>query len=340
MSTSHEATLLESFAMRILFAGTPEAAVPSLDALVASSHEIVGVLTRPDAPHGRGRNLVPSPVKARAEELGLLTLTGRPRGPEFLARLQELNVDCVAVVAYGEILRPEVLEAVPYGWINLHFSLLPAWRGAAPVQRAIIAGDELSGASTFVIDEGLDTGPMLGVLTQVIGPRATAGELLDTLAHAGAGLIVATMDAIADGSALPVAQSREGVSHAAKLSVDEGEIDWRKPALHIERLIRGFTPNPGAWTTTPAGDRLGVGPVTLWSGIPDTVEQNMDVQDLSPGQIWAGKRAVLIGTGTEPVVLNSVTPRGKKPMPAPDWARGARLIPGSVLGAVNNEGQR
>lgn len=326
--------------MRILFAGTPAAAVPSLAALLASRHDVVGVLTRPDAPQGRGRSLVPSAVRVHAEQAGLPVLTDRPRGAAFLRQVHSLQVECVAVVAYGEILRPEVLASVPYGWINLHFSLLPAWRGAAPVQRAIIAGDELVGASTFVIEEGLDTGPVLGMVTQAIGPRDTAGDVLDTLAAAGAGLLVATMDAIGDGTASPVPQGSDGVSHAAKLTVAEGRVDWRKPALHLDRLVRGFTPNPGAWTTTPTGDRLGLGPLLACPGSARQVSENMDSESLRPGEILVGKREVLVGTGSWPVLLTTVTPRGKKPMPAADWARGARLSPGSVLGGTDDEGRR
>jgi len=308
--------------MRILFAGTPEAAVPSLEALLASPHDIVGVLTRADAPQGRGRHLVPSPVKARALAEGLPVITDRPRGPEFLAQLAALQVEAVAVVAYGEILHPETLDAVPNGWVNLHFSVLPAWRGAAPVQRAVIAGDEYTGATTFVITEGLDSGPVLGVLTQRIDPRWTAGDLMDALAASGAHLLVATMDAIADGSALPVAQVEDGVSHAPKLTVEEGHVDWSRPAMHLDRLVRGFTPNPGAWTTTPAGQRLGLGPLTV---VPDRT-------DLAPGEVEAGKRQVLVGTGTHAVALSTVAPQGKKEMAAPDWARGARLEADARLG--------
>lgn len=316
--------------MRILFAGTPEVAVPTLEALVASPHEIVGVLTRADAPAGRGKRLTPSPVKVRAEELGLEVITGRPRDPQTLARLRELAPQAAAVVAYGEILRAEALDIPPLGWINLHFSILPAWRGAAPVQRAIMAGDEVTGASTFVIGEGIDTGPVLGTLTETVRPRDTAGELLGRLAHAGAPLMVATMDALAEGRLVPEAQPTDGVSHAAKIDVADARVDWALPALAIDRRIRGCTPEPGAWTTLPGGTRLGLGPVML----------DPEVDDLPAGALRITKREVHVGTATHAVRLGEVRPVGKKPMAAADWARGARgadgsaLADGTILGAA------
>ncbi|MGP7960960.1 methionyl-tRNA formyltransferase [Sanguibacter sp. A247] len=316
--------------MRILFAGTPEVAVPTLEALVASPHDIVGVLTRADAPAGRGKRLTPSPVRVRAEELGLEVLTGRPRDPETLERLRELAPDAAAVVAYGEILRPEALAIPPLGWVNLHFSILPAWRGAAPVQRALMAGDEVTGASTFVIEEGLDTGPVLGTLTETVRARDTAGDLLGRLAQAGAPLMVATMDALAEGKLVPEPQPTDGISHAAKIEVADARVDWTLPALAIDRRIRGCTPEPGAWTTLPDGVRLGVGPV-----VPDP-----EVTDLAPGALRITKREVHVGTATHAVRLGEVQPVGKKLMAAADWARGARsadgsaIVDGTILGAA------
>ena len=312
--------------MRVLFAGTPEAAVPALDALIDSRHEVVAVLTRADAPSGRGRRLTPSPVRVRAEEAGIPVITDRPRGAEFVARLEALEIDCAPVVAYGQILRREVLDVPRYGWVNLHFSVLPAWRGAAPVQRAIIAGDEVTGATTFLLEEGLDTGPVLGTATETIRPRDTAGDLLGRLATSGAGLLVATLDAIEDGVASPVAQPAEGVSTAAKLLPEDAHVHWAHPALAIDRQVRGCTPAPGAWTTLPDGARLGLGPVT----------PRPDVQDLAPGELRAGKREVLVGTGTHAVALGEVAPVGKKHMAATDWARGARLGDHVVLGTPDD----
>ena len=310
--------------MRLLFAGTPDVAVPTLDALVASPHDVVAVLTREDAPAGRGRKLVPSPVRVRAEELGIEVITGRPRDPEVLERLRELDLDCAAVVAYGEMLRPEALEVPRIGWVNLHFSILPAWRGAAPVQRALMAGDEVTGATTFLIDEGLDNGPVLGTLTETIRPRDTSGELLERLATAGAPLMVATMDGLAGNQLGPVAQPADGVSHAAKLTPADAQVDWTVPALAVDRRIRACTPAPGAWTTLPGGERLGLGPV----------QPVAEMTDLAPGEVQVSKREVIVGTATAAVRLGDVVPVGKKKMAAADWARGARLEAGTVLGAL------
>ncbi|WP_265521254.1 methionyl-tRNA formyltransferase [Oerskovia flava] len=308
--------------MRLLFAGTPDVAVPTLDALLSSRHEVVAVLTRPDAPAGRGRRLTPSPVRARAEEAGIPVLTDRPRTEGFTQALADLEIDCAPVVAYGEILPADVLAVPRHGWVNLHFSVLPAWRGAAPVQRAIIAGDEVTGATTFLIEEGLDSGPVLGTTTETIRPRDTAGDLLARLADSGAGLLLATLDAIADGVAAPVPQPPDGVSIAPKLRPADAQVRWDHPAQAVDRLVRGCTPAPGAWTTLPDGARLGLGPVT----------PRPDVTDLPPGHLRTGKREVLVGTATHAVQLGDVAPVGKKHMPATDWARGARPAEGTVLG--------
>ncbi|GGM28700.1 methionyl-tRNA formyltransferase [Promicromonospora citrea] len=313
--------------MRLLFAGTPEPALASLDALIGSRHEVVAVLTRADAPSGRGRKLTPSPVRARAEEAGIPVLTDTPRGEEFLTRLRDLDLDVAPVVAYGHLLRPEVLAVPRHGWVNLHFSVLPAWRGAAPVQRALIAGDEVTGATTFLLDEGMDTGPVLGTTTETIRPTDTSGDLLQRLALSGAQLLVATLDALEDGTLQPQPQPADGVSVAPKLTTDDARITWTDPALAVDRLVRGCTPAPGAWTVLPDGSRLGVGPVT----------PRADVVDLRPGEVRALKREVLVGTATHAVALGEVRPVGKKAMPAPDWARGAGralVEAGLVLGAA------
>ncbi|MGO1318364.1 MAG: methionyl-tRNA formyltransferase [Cellulomonadaceae bacterium] len=314
--------------MRLLFAGTPEVAVPTLDALLASPHEVVAVLTRADAPSGRGRRTTPSPVRRRAEELGLPVLTGRPRDPETVDALHELDLDCAAVVAYGQILRPEVLALPRHGWVNLHFSLLPAWRGAAPVQRAIMAGDEVTGATTFQIVPELDAGPVYGTLTETVRPHDTAGDLLGRLAGAGAPLMVATMDGVADGRLSPVPQPAEGISLAPKVGVTDARVRWADPALAVDRRVRGCTPAPGAWTTLSDGERLGVGPVRV----------RQDAERVPPGQVVVEKRRVLVGTGSQPVELGLVAPAGRRAMPAADWARGARLGPATVLGANHEPG--
>ncbi len=309
--------------MRIVFAGTPETAVPSLEALVASSHEVIAVVTRPDARSGRGRALLPSPVREAATRHGIPVLTpDSARDATFREELRELAPEAGAVVAYGALLPQEVLDIPPHGWVNLHFSLLPAWRGAAPVQRAIMAGDEVTGASTFLLEAGMDTGPVFGVMTELIRPDDTAGTLLWRLATGGAGLLVATMDGIADQSLTPAPQATEDVSLAPKLTVEEARVDWRRPAFAVDRHVRGCTPNPGAWTTF-RGDRLGLGPVRTPSD---------PVGDLDPGEVRATKRAVLVGTATGAVELGEVRPPGKRPMPAADWSRGVRIDVGERVG--------
>ena len=308
--------------MRLAFAGTPEVALPSLEALLSSEHEVVAVITRPDARAGRGRALLPSPVRVRAEEAGLEVLTpARPSEPDFQERLRELAPDVCPVVAYGALVPPPALAIPRLGWVNLHFSLLPAWRGAAPVQHAIMAGDEVTGACTFLLEPGLDTGPVFGVMTETIRPRDTAGELLSRLAQAGAGLLVATMDGLADGSLTPVPQATDGVSLAPKIEVDDARVRWTNPALAVDRQIRGCTPSPGAWTTF-RGERVKLGPLEP-ADAPEITSEGSP--PLVPGEPRVTKRAVLVGTGSTPVVLGQVQPHGKKSMPAPDWARGVRI---------------
>ncbi len=306
--------------MRLVFAGTPEPAVPSLDALIASPHEVVAVVTRPDARAGRGRGVVQSPVRQRAEELGIEVLTpDRPRDPDFLDRLRALAPDACPVVAYGALIPQVALDIPRHGWVNLHFSLLPAWRGAAPVQHAVMAGDEVTGASTFLIEAGLDTGPVFGLMTERIRPRDTAGDVLGRLAEGGAGLLVATMDGLADGSLTPVPQALDGVSLAPKLDVQDARVRWQRPAVAVDRQVRGSTPAPGAWSTF-RGERVKL--------LPVHPEEGYAGQTLAPGELVAGKREVHVGTGNGPVRLSDVRPDGKKEMTAADWARGVRMEAG------------
>lgn len=306
--------------MRVVFAGTPEVAVPALDAIADSAHELVGVVTRPDAPAGRGRKLTPSPVAQRAEELGVPVLKpAHPRDPEFQEELRALEPDCCPVVAYGALLPQSALDIPPHGWVNLHFSVLPSWRGAAPVQHSLWAGDEVTGATTFRIVKELDAGPTFGIMTERIRPEDTAGDLLERLAEGGAGLLVATLDGIADGSLEARPQPAEGVSFAPKITVDDAAVDWTRPAIAIDRQIRACTPAPGAWTTY-AGERLKLGPVTV-TDLP-----------VEAGRVEVGKSRVLVGTGTHAVLLGDVKAFGKKQMPAADWARGIRLESGATLG--------
>jgi len=302
--------------MRIVFAGTPEPALPSLQRLIDSPHhEVVAVLTRPNAAAGRRGKPAPSPVARLAIDAGIpLLRPGRPNSPEFVAELAALAPDCCAVVAYGELLSEELLAVPRHGWINLHFSLLPAWRGAAPVQAAIAAGDTVTGATTFLIEPALDSGPVYGVVTETIRPTDTAGELLDRLADCGSGLLVSTLDAIADGALTPVPQSPDGVSLAPKITVEQARIRWELPAHAVDRRIRAVTPAPGAWTMV--GDvRVKIGPVTVDAG----------AQGLAPGEFAVDRTGVRVGTATQPVLLGQVQPPGKKPMAALDWTRGARL---------------
>jgi methionyl-tRNA formyltransferase len=302
--------------VRLVFAGTPEVAVPSLDAIAQSHHDLVGVVTRPDARAGRGRTLVASPVAQRAEELGVPVLKpDHPRDPGFQVALSELAPDCCPVVAYGALLPQSALDIPPHGWVNLHFSALPHWRGAAPVQHSIWAGDEVTGATTFRIVKEMDAGPVFGVMTERIRPTDTAGDLLARLAEGGAGLLVTTLDGIEDGSLEARPQQAEGVSLAPKITVEDARVVWTEPAVGVDRRIRACTPAPGAWTTLDSaeGERVKLGPVA------HTDER------LEPGRVLATKREVLVGTGTTAVRLGEVKPFGKKQMPAADWARGTSL---------------
>ena len=295
--------------MRIVFCGTPEVAVPSLDALVASSHDVAGVVTRPDAPSGRGKRLTASPIARRAAELDLETLQPvRAKDPEFAARLREIGPDCCPVVAYGALLPQPVLDVPAYGFVNLHFSLLPRWRGAAPVQHAVLAGDQTTGATTFRIVLELDAGPTYGTVTEPIGPADAAGDLLTRLGYHGADLLVQTLDAIEAG-AQPTPQPGDGLTYAPKITVEEARLDWEQPAVVLDRLIRGCSPSPGTWTTF-RGERF-----KIVSAIP--VEAT-----LAPGVLRIGKRAVVVGTGSGALELDRIQAQGKREMAAVDWARG------------------
>lgn len=312
--------------MRLVFAGTPEVACVSLDRLVASQHTVVGVITRPDAPRGRGRTLMRSPVAERAAQLGIPVL--RPTSltdDSVVDELRALAPDCCPVVAYGGLVPAHLLDLPPHGWVNLHFSLLPMWRGAAPVQHAVLSGDDVTGASTFRLTEGLDTGPVYGTVTEVIAPTDTAGELLGRLAATGAELLVRTLDGIEDGDLRAVAQSPDGVSLAPKLTSDDARVRWGEPALAVDRRIRACTPAPGAWTEW-SGQRIGLMPLAAL-----LTADAADIPPLEPGVVQVTKHAVLVGTGSSPVQLGQVRPPGKKAMAAADWARGSRVVDGERL---------
>mgnify|MGYP002712054153 FL=1 len=308
--------------MRLVFAGTPEPAAAALDRLIASDHEVVAVLTRPDARRGRGRTLHPSPVKALALEHGIEVLT-----PESLTRdaairdqLVSLAPDAIPVVAYGNLIPADMLDIPRHGWVNLHFSLLPQWRGAAPVQAAIANGDTITGATTFHINEGLDTGDVLATLETEIGQTETSGELLERLAYSGADLLVETMDALAAGTATPTPQPEEG-TYAHKIHPSDARVDWTQPGAVIDRTIRAHTPAPGAWTMR-GGERFKLGPVVPTGG-----------GSLAPGSVQFGKNEVLVGTADGDARLGMIQPPGKKMMNAADWARGlaAEAIEGVVF---------
>ena len=302
--------------MRIVFAGTPEPALPSLRRLIDSPrHDVVAVLTRPDAAAGRRAKPAPSPVARLALEHGIpLLRPTRPNSDEFVAELTELAPEACAVVAYGALLSERLLAVPAHGWVNLHFSLLPAWRGAAPVQAAIAAGDAVTGATTFQIELALDSGPVYGVVTETIRTTDTAGDLLERLAVSGAALLETTLDGIADGSLTAVPQPADGVTVAPKVTVEDARVRWDLPAHVVDRRIRAVTPNPGAWTMI-GHLRVKLGPII--------VEETSD--DLAPGVIRVERKGVHIGTSSQPVRLGQIQAPGKKPMNAADWARGARL---------------
>lgn len=296
--------------MRVLFAGTPTVAVPSLNALIEAGFDVVAVLTRPDAPIGRKRVLTPSPVAARAAELGIEVIRAARVDAEATARIAAVNPDVAAIVAYGGLVPPAALAIPRHGWVNLHFSLLPAWRGAAPVQRSVMAGDDVTGAVTFRLEEGLDTGPVYGTLTETVGPDDTAGELLERLSHSGAVLLAQTLSAIEAGKASPQPQFGD-VSLAPKLTLEDGRLNWGHPALALGRQARGVTPEPGAWTMLH-GQRVKLEPLRL----------RPDVSGLAPGSMAVEGKSVLVGTGSHAVELTRIQPAGKKMMSAADWARG------------------
>jgi methionyl-tRNA formyltransferase len=309
--------------VRIVFGGTPDVAIPSLDALLGSRHKLAAVVTRPDAPSGRGKKLAASPVARRAAELGIEVLKPqRPRDDEFVSRLTQIAPDCCPVVAYGALLPQRVLDIPRHGWVNLHFSLLPAWRGAAPVQHAILAGDQITGATTFRIVLELDAGPVFATVTEPIRSDDTAGDLLHRLSLSGARLLVATLDGIEDGTLTPTPQPETDaqVSYASKINVEDARIDWTRPAEVLDRLVRACAPAPGAWTTF-RGERFKINS----AHISDTA--------LPPGVVEITKRSVRVGTGTRALQLGEVQAQGKKPMTAADWARGVTFDTEAKFGA-------
>jgi methionyl-tRNA formyltransferase len=310
--------------LRIIFAGTPETAIPSLTALMESEHEVIAAITRPDAQSGRGLVLAPSPIAVAASEKNISVLKyAHLRDPKTRDDLNNLRPDAIAVVAYGALVPVDLLTQPKHGWINLHFSLLPAWRGAAPVPYAIRFGDEITGATTFQIVEGLDTGPVYGVVTERITNEDTAGTLLRRLSISGARLLVQTLSGIAQGQLRSVPQGREDVSLAPKILAEDCQIDWRQPALSIGRQIRAYTPEPGAWTTLNGG-RIQIGPI-------EVLESALAGE---PGELIVSKHEVFVATGSNSIRLGSVKPAGKREMSASDWARGIRIGSGQAFSLV------
>jgi len=303
--------------LRLVFAGTPEVAAVALDALLASEHEVVGVITRPDAPAGRGRTLQRSPVGLIADERGIPVLApGSLKDPQFQAELAQLRPHCIPVVAYGKLVPEDLLAAAPFGWVNLHFSLLPHWRGAAPVQWSLMHGDEVTGATTFLIGPGMDDGPVFGSVTERVLPTDTSGDLLARLAVHGSSLLVATIDGLALGEITPVEQPREGVSFAPKLTTEDARVRWSDPWVGVDRRIRATTPDPGAWTML--GDqRIKLAPVQL--------RDPHEPPTLAPGELGVTRSAVWVGTATRAACLSQVQPAGRRLMDAVDWARGSAL---------------
>lgn len=299
--------------MRLVFAGTPGAAVPSLRRLAASDHDIAAVVTRRDAPLGRRRVLTPSPVAQTADELGLAVVRTDRLDAEATDTLTALAPDLGVIVAYGGLVREPLLSMPTHGWINLHFSLLPRWRGAAPVQHALIAGDAVTGASVFRLVAALDAGDVFAERELAIPNDATAGDLLDALAIIGADLLADVVDDIAAGTATAVPQSGEPTL-APKLTDADGRIRWDESAEAVLGRIRGTTPEPGAHTTL-AGARV---KVLAARTAPDAAPAP------PPGHVTQFERAVLVGTATRPIALERVQPAGKGPMAAADWRRGIR----------------
>lgn len=307
--------------MRVVFAGTPGPAVPSLDAVLASRHELVAAVTQPDRPAGRGRRTAASPIAERAAAACIEVLKpARPTDADFISRLRALEPDCCAVVAYGALLPEPLLQIPTYGWINLHFSVLPAWRGAAPVQHAVRAGDDVTGATVFSLVREMDAGPVYGTVTEPIADTDTAGSLLDRLAGSGADLLVRVLDGIEEGTLQAVPQAGEP-TYAPKVTTADARVDWAAPARAVDRQIRSVTPAPGAWTRL-RGRRLKLGPVQPLADQPGA----------EPGLVSATQQGVAVGTAAGSVRLGTVQPEGRGPMDANSWARGVHDLDGARFG--------
>ncbi|WEV76302.1 methionyl-tRNA formyltransferase [Bifidobacterium sp. ESL0800] len=333
--------------LKVLFAGTPDVAVPALRQLAEDREhfEVVAVLTRPDAPQGRGRKLTPSPVKEAALGLDIPVLECDPKEPTFIAELKATGAEAGAVVAYGKILKEDVLGALPMGWYNLHFSLLPQWRGAAPVQRSVWSGDSITGATVFKLTRGMDTGPILAQSTCEIGAHDTSGDILERLAEDGSHLLASALTAMAEGRIVLQEQSQGAYEVARKITHEDARIRFDVPVFAADRQIRACTPEPGAWCMLhPQGvgdsasqpeaveassnaehDMGDAEPFHVLKARPADMNDPQVPNDLGPGRLASTKKHVWVGTVTTPLELEEVKAQGKKAMRAADWARGARL---------------
>ena len=326
-------------ALRIVFAGTPSVALPTLAALVASDHSVVGVITRPPKRRGRSKTLIPSDVGAFAQEMGLPVLeTERPRDKASLAWIRATGADLGVVVAFGALLTQTVLDALPLGWINLHFSSLPDLRGAAPVQRALLRGDTELGISVFQLEAGMDTGPIFSSTRHSIDALTTSGEALQMLAEVGAAQVVNAVDGLDIGGVEAIPQDtgvyEENISLAPKLGRADGFVDFSATASQTVNQIRGVTPDPGAWTTTPDGSVMRLGAVSPTEA--SAFENSLPDSGRRPGTLILQKNAVLVSCGAGAIRLGQVGPAGKKWMAASDWYRGARLADGASLGVLRD----
>ncbi len=306
--------------MRIVFFGTPEFAVPSLRALLRERYDVVGVVTQPDRPQGRSRStLVAPPVKAEAEGAGIpVHQPARPLGDLFLAAIRRLEPDLGVVVAYGHILRPVLLALPRLGMINVHASLLPRWRGAAPIQHAILAGEEETGVSVMQMEEGLDSGPVLHRIATQLGSQETAGSLSARLAELGAAALVDALSLIAAGLATPEPQDPARATFAPKIDRDSARLDWRRDAAALSRQVRAFDPAPGAWTTHEDA------PLKLFGAVP--------TQDRGePGSVLSAGDRLVVGCGEGALAVRDVQPAGRMRLPVGDWVRGRGIAVGSRL---------
>ncbi|SBN63629.1 methionyl-tRNA formyltransferase [Curtobacterium sp. 9128] len=309
--------------MRLVVAGSPAAAVPTLRRLAASDHEIAAVLTRPPTPQGRKRVLAPTPVARVAEELGLPVIEASRVDDDVTRQLVDLDVDLGVIVAYGALLRRPALDAPRHGWINLHFSDLPAYRGAAPVQRAVMAGDTTTAATVFQLVEALDAGPVFAAEPFVIGPEATSGEVLAAMAETGAAVVARVVEGIAAGTATATEQVGEPTV-APKTTIEDGRIDFAEPASAVHARIRGVTPEPGAFAYL-GETRVKLLRVARSGGPGDPAPS------LAPGALAVQGGRLFVGTGDGPLVLTEVQPAGKKAMDAAAWARGLGELDGKTL---------